>query len=218
MADIAEASREQSAGIEQIGLAVSQMDEVTQQNAALVEEAAAAAESLEEQAQALVQSVSVFVLKEGSGAALVEARVQGLDFDGAISAHRNWRRRLLDFVGGQGEALDPAVVERDDKCVLGCWIHGDGRALQGDPNYGDLKHEHAGFHLCAAEVIRTSQAGDSRSARRQIAGEFTELSNKVVGLLEKMKRTKPMSAPARVAPARKMAALPPPSEDEWEEF
>jgi methyl-accepting chemotaxis protein len=62
MNDIAEASREQSAGIEQMGLAVSQMDEVTQQNAALVEEAAAAAESLEEQAQSLAQSVSVFRL------------------------------------------------------------------------------------------------------------------------------------------------------------
>jgi len=44
---------------------VSQMDEVTQQNAALVEEAAAAAESLQEQAQSLVRSVAVFRLAEG---------------------------------------------------------------------------------------------------------------------------------------------------------
>ena len=74
MADIAEASREQSAGIEQIGLAVSQMDEVTQQNAALVEEAAAAAESLEEQAQSLTQSVSVFRLSSEQQLALPTAR------------------------------------------------------------------------------------------------------------------------------------------------
>jgi uncharacterized phage infection (PIP) family protein YhgE len=60
MGDISDASREQSAGIEQVSLAVSQMDEVTQQNAALVEEAAAAAESLEEQAHQLAQLVSVF--------------------------------------------------------------------------------------------------------------------------------------------------------------
>ena len=62
MADISEASREQSSGIEQVGLAVSQMDEMTQQNAALVEQAAAAAESLEEQARSLMGSVSVFSL------------------------------------------------------------------------------------------------------------------------------------------------------------
>lgn len=62
MADISEASREQSSGIDQVGLAVSQMDEMTQQNAALVEQAAAAAESLEEQARNLMSSVSVFAL------------------------------------------------------------------------------------------------------------------------------------------------------------
>ena len=60
MSDISGASREQTVGIEQVSLAVSQMDEVTQQNAALVEEAAAAAESLEEQAQTLAQVGSVF--------------------------------------------------------------------------------------------------------------------------------------------------------------
>jgi len=62
MSDISSASREQSAGIEQVGLAVTQMDEVTQQNAALVEEAAAAAESLEEQANSLARTVAVFAL------------------------------------------------------------------------------------------------------------------------------------------------------------
>ncbi|MBC8739966.1 hypothetical protein F6X40_25010 [Paraburkholderia sp. UCT31] len=51
--DIAQASREQSDGIQQVGIAITQMDEVTQQNAALVEESAAAAASLAEQARAL---------------------------------------------------------------------------------------------------------------------------------------------------------------------
>ena len=62
MTDIAAASVEQSSGINQVSLAITQMDEVTQQNAALVEQAAAAAESLEEQARALTQAVSVFQL------------------------------------------------------------------------------------------------------------------------------------------------------------
>jgi len=64
--DISGASREQSAGIDQISRAVGQMDEVTQQNAALVEEAAAAAESLEDQARGLVQVVAMFKLDERS--------------------------------------------------------------------------------------------------------------------------------------------------------
>ncbi len=60
MSEIASASMEQTMGIEQINSAISQMDEVTQQNAALVEEAAAAAGSLQEQAATLAEVVSIF--------------------------------------------------------------------------------------------------------------------------------------------------------------
>jgi methyl-accepting chemotaxis protein len=62
MAEITAASQEQSSGIEQVNKAISQMDQVTQQNAALVEEAAAAAESLQDQAGKLTEVVSVFKL------------------------------------------------------------------------------------------------------------------------------------------------------------
>jgi methyl-accepting chemotaxis protein len=62
MADITAAGREQSAGIEQVNQAITQMDEVTQQNAALVEEAAAASQSLQDQATHLSEIVSVFKL------------------------------------------------------------------------------------------------------------------------------------------------------------
>jgi len=64
MAEIASASVEQSSGIEQVNIAITQMDEVTQQNAALVEEAAAAAESLQDQAGTLAQTVAMFRLSE----------------------------------------------------------------------------------------------------------------------------------------------------------
>lgn len=62
MSDITAAGREQSAGIEQVNQAIAQMDEVTQQNAALVEEAAAASQSLQDQATHLSEVVSVFKL------------------------------------------------------------------------------------------------------------------------------------------------------------
>ncbi|MAM89021.1 MAG: methyl-accepting chemotaxis protein [unclassified Hahellaceae] len=61
--EITAASLEQSSGIEQVNQAVTQMDQVTQQNAALVEEAAAAAESLQDQAVELEQTVAVFRLE-----------------------------------------------------------------------------------------------------------------------------------------------------------
>nr|WP_280530245.1 methyl-accepting chemotaxis protein [Paludibacterium paludis] len=68
MSEISAASIEQSSGIEQVNLAVTQMDENTQKNAALVEEAAAAAESLQEQSQSLARAVSIFRLDAASAA------------------------------------------------------------------------------------------------------------------------------------------------------
>ena len=65
MGEIASASDEQSRGIDQVGLAVSEMDRVTQQNASLVEESAAAAAALEEQASRLTQAVAVFRIQQG---------------------------------------------------------------------------------------------------------------------------------------------------------
>ncbi|HEL4220026.1 methyl-accepting chemotaxis protein [Stenotrophomonas maltophilia] len=71
MADISSASQEQSSGIEQVNQAVVQMDETTQQNAALVEEASAAARSMEEQANLLAEAVSVFRTGAVTAAAVV---------------------------------------------------------------------------------------------------------------------------------------------------
>ena len=66
MGEIAAASIEQSAGIDQVNNAITSMDEVTQQNAALVEQAAAAAESLVDQAMGLMDTVNAFKLSQGS--------------------------------------------------------------------------------------------------------------------------------------------------------
>jgi methyl-accepting chemotaxis protein len=69
MGEISAASQEQTEGIGQVQLAISQMDQTTQQNAALVEEAAAASESLREQAAKLSQTVAVFRLDSAQGRA-----------------------------------------------------------------------------------------------------------------------------------------------------
>jgi methyl-accepting chemotaxis protein len=71
MADIQAASHEQTTGIEQINQAIVQMDQVTQQNAALVEESAAASEALQEQARKLSELVSIFRLAQGAAPRIV---------------------------------------------------------------------------------------------------------------------------------------------------
>ncbi|CAM2158709.1 methyl-accepting chemotaxis protein (plasmid) [Pararobbsia alpina] len=64
MGEVASASSEQSTGIDQVNIAVAQMDEVTQQNAALVEQASAAAQAMSEQARSLREAVAIFCVDE----------------------------------------------------------------------------------------------------------------------------------------------------------
>ena len=73
MGEISAASSEQSSGVAQVGEAVTHMDQATQQNAALVEEMAAAASSLNQQAQELVNAVAVFTLGHGHSGAVAAA-------------------------------------------------------------------------------------------------------------------------------------------------
>ena len=92
MSEISAASHEQSSGIEQVNQAVTQMDEVTQQNAALVEEAAAAAESMQDQAHALIQAVSQFRLSGGQ------------NYSNAAPSHRSNRNRSIVKLPDRGVA------------------------------------------------------------------------------------------------------------------
>lgn len=73
--EISSASQEQSDGIEQVNQAITQMDNTTQQNAALVEQAAAAAQSLEDQANILTQVVSIFRLQDAKQSTETASRV-----------------------------------------------------------------------------------------------------------------------------------------------
>jgi methyl-accepting chemotaxis protein len=80
--EIKEASHEQSIGIQDVNHAISQIDEMTQMNAALVEEAAAAAQSMQHEAAALLESVSVFRLDDEAEFTDIEAGSDGHRFHG----------------------------------------------------------------------------------------------------------------------------------------
>jgi len=77
MGEISAASREQSSGIEQVSATVMQLDGATQQNAALVEEASAAARSLQEQASGLARNVARFLLDDASAPGPAPAAASG---------------------------------------------------------------------------------------------------------------------------------------------
>jgi methyl-accepting chemotaxis protein len=100
VAEIAAASQEQSSGIEQVNKAVMQMDEVTQQNAALVEEAAAASEAIVEQAQNLNTMIARYRLDDSPVVARVSPMASDLPAAERRSAARPWTKSQPKPAGG----------------------------------------------------------------------------------------------------------------------
>lgn len=113
------------------------------------------------------------------------AEVAGLDFQAAVSAHQKWKTRLQACVEGTSEEqLDPNVVGRDDQCVLGKWIYGEGTAaFGGRPVFADLKSAHAEFHRVAGMVLNAVYDGRQEEAGQLLASRFSQASVKVLGLL-----------------------------------
>jgi methyl-accepting chemotaxis protein len=195
LGDIAVGAREQAQGIGQIGAAVNDLDRMTQQNAALVEQTAAAARAMQDQAQALAGDVARFRLPAGCaapqhGAAAAPAPVVDFDFDAAIQAHRQWKVKLRQAIAEHAR-LDADVICRDDRCPLGQWIHGPGGAQWGQrPRFVQLTDKHAEFHRVAGDVARRINAGAYTEAERLIGSgsRFAQVSGEVATLLTQAKR------------------------------
>jgi aerotaxis receptor len=104
MAEITAASQEQSGGIEQVNQAILQMDQMTQQNAGLVEEASAAAETLKEQAAQIIAAVAAFKLDAGGAPMTAKTEV--------MSASEARHLNLTPMAGGQARPGAGHEVQR----------------------------------------------------------------------------------------------------------
>ena len=233
MGEISAASNEQSLGVAQVGEAVTQMDQTTQQNAALVEEMAAAASSLKSQAQDLVHTVAVFNLGGNAvvqRSALASAprqmtaaprraslpRVQqdaggsdgiGVNLDNAIRAHAEWRSKLRT-AASRKETTDAETIARDDCCELGKWLQGSGQSKYGSkPSFVNLISSHREFHQEAGKVARLINQGAYDIAEQQLGSGtgFAAASSKVgTAVVQLQKELKKGDS----APAAKRLAAP----------
>ena len=192
LGEVATGAREQSLGVSQIGQAVQDLDRMTQQNAALVEQTAAASAAMKDQAQSLAEEVSRFKLPADAVLADAAATSAPVDFnfDQAVEAHRAWKVKLRKAIA-EREKLDAATICRDDQCPLGKWIHGPGGRQWGSrPTFVALLASHAEFHKTAGAVAQQINAGHYEQAERLIGSgsRFAEVSTEVATCLAQAKR------------------------------
>ena len=120
-----------------------------------------------------------------TAADLQSAEVGGLNFMEAITAHQKWKSRLTSYLAGSStEKLDYRVICRDNQCVLGKWINGQGGDTYGHmPVFSQLKMVHSQFHLAAASIVQLVDDGNSEQARLALRQDYSKHSVKVQGLI-----------------------------------
>ncbi len=106
----------------------------------------------------------------------------------AVLAHQAWKKRLMEYMDGRSkEDLQPSKICKDNLCVLGKWIHSNGKVQFGKEQvFVKLVDEHAKFHVDAAKVVEAHQEGKEELAREILAGSFEEQSRKTITCLAKL--------------------------------
>jgi methyl-accepting chemotaxis protein len=247
MGAITAASSQQAMDVAQVGEAVTEMDRSTQQNAALVEQMAAAASSLKAQANDLVQAVAVFKLDDAAprmagqrapapaavNPSTPHGHVQGINLDNAIKAHADWRTKLR-AAGQKHEQVDAQTIGRDDCCELGKWLSGNGHSQCGSvPSFVALITAHKSFHQAAGKVAHFINSGHGDEVEKMLGSGsvFSTASSDVTRLIVQLRKeceggtaSKPTVKRAPAATARLTApklvaqAATSNSEGDWETF
>jgi|GEM_PF-107149 methyl-accepting chemotaxis protein len=237
--EIAASTKEQTQGIDQVNLAVTQLDSATQENAALVEESAASSSQLSHQADELSKVVSIFKLSPSALSSMAKigtAQGEYADtFMKARSAHLAWRGKIRGFLDGVIEMDQKSAVSHHE-CMLGQWLDWEGRekfAYLSEMKEMDQVHEK--MHTTISEIVTLKKSGNEQEAEQRF-NEIEPLSKQVVDLLNKIEsaafndspESVPVASSTTAAPAtiRKPAAEAKPSlvsaksssDSEWEEF
>ncbi|MGW8389431.1 methyl-accepting chemotaxis protein [Pseudoduganella sp. HUAS MS19] len=191
MNEITSASQEQSSGIEQVNIAIVEMDNATQQNAALVEQAAAAARSMQEQSERLVEAVAVFRM-EDPAAGYAAARAPETRASAAPGAPARATMPALRAARGSASAarrVPPTAREETVQDVAEELVEAQAADAQDASAEPDEATRAAG----------AARAGTARSGAARAAGRASTAQGA---------SAKPAASPARATPPG----------DDWEEF
>ena len=103
----------------------------------------------------------------------------GLNLKEVLDSHNAWKVKLeKELEGEEDVALDVAVIGSDCHCVLGQWLHGEGKErFCKVPEFSSALDAHAQFHISAAEVVIEHRSGNTEKAHEMLKTTFRHASN-----------------------------------------
>jgi len=113
-----------------------------------------------------------------------------MNFDEAVIAHSEWKRKLNAYIAKPDHSLNAADVAANDKCSLGKWLSGEGLKFARFPEFPKVVAEHTRFHKAAADVIRKADNGQNMTSEVALGAqsEFGRASGSVVLALMDLKK------------------------------
>ncbi len=182
--EIANAADEQQAGIEQVNIAISEIDSTNQQNAGMVEEVAAASGALKQQANDLVDMVAIFKVGQHGSSAQHNSPYSAV-LSKARSAHLAWKGKIRGFLSGMIEMNSDEALSHHD-CALGKWLDETGRAqFTHLAEMSELDDAHEQMHNLIRKIVELKHQGQVGEAEQAFGG-IEPLSQQVVALLDQI--------------------------------
>ncbi|WP_019894597.1 methyl-accepting chemotaxis protein [Hydrogenovibrio halophilus] len=184
---IATATNEQSVGIDSVSQSVSQMENSTQQNAGLVEEAAAGSQDLLHQASDLLDLVGEFQIDQATQTRTIKAKSSedAQQFDKMVQAHLAWKAKIRAFVDGMDIGVTYETATDPTACVLGKWYYGEGQKYADKPTMQKLGEEHAQMHAAIKKVMDAKAIDDTETVDAGLE-QVDRQSDEVVALLYRL--------------------------------
>ncbi|MDG4811811.1 methyl-accepting chemotaxis protein [Hydrogenovibrio sp. 3SP14C1] len=184
---IAKASNEQAIGIDDVSQAISEMDSTTQQNAGLVEEAAAGSQDLLQQSSDLLSLVREFKV-DNQLVQRIERTQQSesaKELEKMVQAHLAWKSKIRAFVDGMDIGVTYETATDPTACALGQWYYGEGQVYGDLPLMQKLGEEHKEMHLGIKKVMDAKEIGDEEMVEAGLA-QVDKQSEVVVDLLSQL--------------------------------
>lgn len=184
ISEIATASSEQASGIDSVSEAISEMDRTTQENAGLVEEAAAGSQDLLDQSSQLLTLVNDFKVdhKVLERAHKLKHSDIGQDFEKMVQAHLAWKAKIRGFVDGMDIGVTYETATDPTACILGKWYYGQGQVYMDLPLMKELGEEHKEMHMAIKQVMDAKEINDHELMEAGLE-KVDEQSEKVVSYL-----------------------------------
>lgn len=187
VSEISEASNEQARGIEQINQAITSMDEMTQKNAAVVQQSAGSSGKLLDDAQLLTKEISNFIIDDATTRRMHKMirSPEGSQFEKMIEAHTAWKSKIRAFVEGMDIGVTYEAATDHTACVLGKWYYGEGQKYMNLPLMKTLGDEHMEMHQAIKRVMDAKALKDCEMVHKELAVVDAQ-STKVVNTLYEM--------------------------------